>query len=124
MRLNRVFTGTAAGALLLASSLPAFGGQSAAPAAQAKPAAPAAAPAHQDHAAPPASEAFNVDVARRMTVEDLKKHLDMKHPVYILDVRGGTVGQMVKGAVHVPGNTVADWAKDIAKDAMIVTYCT
>ena len=120
MRFKHIVSGTAVGALMLATSLPALGGQSSTQAAPAKPAA--AAP--QGHDGHKHAEAFNPDAARRMTVDELKNHLSMNHPVYILDVRAATGGKVIKGAYHVPTSQVAEWAKDKAKDALIVTYCT
>ena len=72
----------------------------------------------------PMQPAFNPAEARRMSVEDLRKHVDKGEKVVILDVRGATGGTMAKGAVHVPSNEIETWAKDIAKDTLIVAYCT
>lgn len=120
MKRTRIIPALAAGALLLATTAPGFAAQGAAMA----PAKPAQ-DQHAGHAhTAPAPAAFDPAVARRMTAEELKKHLDMKSTVYVLDVRSSTAGVMAKGAHHVPSAQIAEWAKDKAKDALIVTYCT
>ena len=55
---------------------------------------------------------------------ELKKKVDQGEKVTIIDARHDLGGQIVKGAIHVPIDKLEDWAKNIDKDAMIVTYCT
>jgi hypothetical protein len=103
---------------------------------------PAQTPAAHDHAQMPATPAspatpaakanvrasdypFDVNVARRATIDDLKAWKEEKKPVAVLDVRGAVSGPMAEGAVHVPvGADLEAWAKDKAKDMLIVAYCT
>ena len=61
--------------------------------------------------------------ARRMSVEDLKKRLDAGEKVVIVDSRGTASAPVIKDAIHVPNDRLAEWAKDKPKDALIVTYC-
>jgi rhodanese-related sulfurtransferase len=68
--------------------------------------------------------AFDVNVARRVTAEEVKTQLDAGAKVYVIDNRSSFTGQMAKGATHVPIAKIAEWAKEIPKDAMIVAYCT
>ena len=74
--------------------------------------------------ATPVKESVNPAVARRVTVDEIKKSLEAKKDVVIVDVRGVTNGQTIEGAVHVPHTDLAMWAKEQPKDRMIVTYCT
>jgi len=58
-----------------------------------------------------------------VTVDDVRKRLDGGAKILIVDARGAIDGDMVKGATHVPFGSVDAWAKDVAKDTVIVTYC-
>jgi hypothetical protein len=94
--------------------------------ASARQAAPA--PAQSPPAAAPAaaatSQAFDPGIARRITVEEIKKRMDAGQKVIIIDTRGKFVGPFVKGATHVTAQDLDTWAKDVPKDAFIVAYCT
>jgi rhodanese-related sulfurtransferase len=68
--------------------------------------------------------AVDVKVARRVTAEEVKTQLDAGAKVYVIDNRSSFSGQMAKGAAHVPLAKIAEWSKDLPKDAMIVAYCT
>jgi hypothetical protein len=75
------------------------------------------------HAAGP-SPSLDVKVARRISIAEVQKRLAAKEKVLILDSRAGVAGAvMIAGAVHVPDSQVATWAKDVPRDALIVTYC-
>ena len=60
----------------------------------------------------------------QIIAKDLKERLDKGEKITIIDARHDLGGQIVKGAIHVPMDKLEDWAKNIDKDAMIVTYCT
>ena len=60
----------------------------------------------------------------QMSAQELKKRLDKGEKVIILDARHNLNGQIIKNAVHVPVDDLAEWAKNIDKNAIIVTYCT
>lgn len=75
-------------------------------------------------AADAAKPAFDVNVARRVTADEVKSQIDAGTKVYVIDNRSSFTGQMAKGAAHVPIAKIAEWAKEIPKDAMIVAYCT
>lgn len=78
----------------------------------------------QTPSVPGTSDPYDPAVARRMTAEELKKHVDAKEKVYILDTRGHVQGPIVKGAAMVPVLDIDTWAKDIPKNSLIVAYCT
>lgn len=71
-----------------------------------------------------APEAFDAKVARRITPDEVKKRIDAGEKVVFIDTRSSFTGPMVTGAHHVPAGKVADWSKDLAKDTLIVAYCT
>jgi rhodanese-related sulfurtransferase len=79
-----------------------------------------------DHGSAKAAEPKNsADAAKQqMTAKDLKARLDKGEKVIIIDARHDLGGQILKGAIHVPSDKLDDWAKDIDKSAVIVTYCT
>lgn len=60
----------------------------------------------------------------QITAAQLKERLDKGEKITIIDARHDVGGQIVKGAIHVPMDKLEDWAKDVDKNAMIVTYCT
>jgi hypothetical protein len=134
MRLKtRVSGGGAALALVLALAVPGLaqetkpttpGKPTANPAAQ----APAPAPTTPTPTTTPAAQAmqgnFDPAVARRITPEDVKKRMDAGEKTIIVDSRSSTGDTIIKGAVHVPNAKLDAWAKDIAKDTLIVSYCT
>jgi rhodanese-related sulfurtransferase len=83
-------------------------------------------PAARDaHPVPvPAAPALDPKVARRITIDELRKRIDAGEKPIIVDARSGFTGPMIKGAVRVPGDKLEAWAKTVSKDAFIVTYCT
>jgi rhodanese-related sulfurtransferase len=60
----------------------------------------------------------------QMSAKELKQRLDKGDKVIIVDARHNLNGQIIKNAVHVPVDNLAEWAKSIDKNAVIVTYCT
>ena len=60
----------------------------------------------------------------QITAKDLKQRLDRGDKITIIDARHEVGGEMLKGALHVPGDKLEDWAKNVDKDSVIVTYCT
>lgn len=60
----------------------------------------------------------------QITATQLKERLDKGEKITIIDARHDVGGQIVKGAIHIPMDKLEDWAKDVDKNAMIVTYCT
>lgn len=70
------------------------------------------------------TQVLDVNVARRISADDVKKRMDAGETAILVDARSVFSGPMIKGAVQVPGEKLAAWAKEIPKDAFIVTYCT
>ena len=68
--------------------------------------------------------AARVSEKPQITAAQLKERLDQGEKITIIDARHDVSGQIVKGAIHVPMDDLEVWAKDIDKNAMIVTYCT
>ena len=68
------------------------------------------------------------DERGRITTHELKRHLDAKTPLVILDNRDGKawIGSAVKipGALHIPLSQLVDKLDELPKDKEIVTYCT
>src|SRR5689334_2522356 len=64
------------------------------------------------------------DAKHEMTAQELKQRLDKGEKVIIVDARHTLNGQIIKSAVHVPMDSLEDWAKGIDKKTIIVTYCT
>lgn len=60
----------------------------------------------------------------QMSAKVLKQRLDSGEKITIIDARHDLGGQIIKGAVHIPMDKLEEWAKDVDKDAIIVTYCT
>ena len=125
MQLKTLFLGTA---LTLAYAAPGLAQQP--PAKPAQGGVPAAAPvkpmagmpAQASQAAP--AGAFDAKVARRMDATELKRRMDAGEKIVVLDTRSSFSGPMAKGAEHVTYDKLDAWAKDHAKDALIVAYCT
>ena len=69
-------------------------------------------------------EKLDPNVARRITVEDLKKRMDSGEKVTFVDTRGVTSGPVIKGALQVPKGAIPSFAEKLARDALIVCYCT
>jgi len=59
-----------------------------------------------------------------IVAKDLKQRVDSGEKIAILDARHDLGGQIIKGAIHVPSDKLEDWAKDVDKNMVIVTYCT
>jgi hypothetical protein len=71
-----------------------------------------------------AGEAFNPDVARRLTPEQVEARRAKGEKVVVIDTRTGVRDEKVKGAALVPNDRIEAWAKDVPKGALIVAYCT
>lgn len=78
----------------------------------------------QEKKAETPKEAFDAKVARRITPDEVKKRMDAGEKVVFIDTRGSFSGPIVKGAHHVPSGKLDEWSKEIAKDMLIVAYCT
>ena len=85
--------------------------------------APATKQAQEKTATTP-TEAFDPKVARRITPDDVKKRMDAGEKVVFIDTRSGFSGPVIKGAQHVTSDKIEGWSKEIAKDMLIVAYCT
>lgn len=66
--------------------------------------------------------------AGRITIRQLKRMMDAKEEVVIIDNRkgGAYVGSTVKikGAIHITVDELEAKMKDLPKNKLIVTYCT
>ena len=83
-----------------------------------------AAPGASASAAGPSKQAFDPAVARRIEVPEVQRRIAAGEKVVLVDSRGSVQGgTMLKGAVHVPGGEEEAWAKNVARDTVIVTYC-
>ena len=71
-----------------------------------------------------AKEVSKADRKPEISAQELKQRLDKGEKVVILDARHELNGEIIKGAVHVPSDKLAEWAKDVDKKTIIVTYCT
>jgi 3-mercaptopyruvate sulfurtransferase SseA len=64
----------------------------------------------------------------RISIQELKRKLDAKEKIVILDNRTGSswIGSLVKikGAIHMPGDQVSARIEEIPKDREVITYCT
>jgi hypothetical protein len=64
----------------------------------------------------------------RITTHELKRKLDAKQPLVIIDNRDGKawIGSavMLPGALHIPLSQLPDRLDELPKDKEIVTYCT
>lgn len=79
------------------------------------------APAMAAHGAP-AAEIATAE-PRLILLDDVKAKLESNTKMIILDVRGAITGEVAKGSLHVPMDKLDAWAKDVAKDSLIVAYC-
>src|SRR5882724_4278531 len=79
-----------------------------------------------DHGSVKAADSKNsADAAKQqMTAKDLKARLDKGDKVIIIDARHELGGQILKGAIHIPMDKLDEWARDVDKSSVIVTYCT
>jgi len=64
------------------------------------------------------------DIKPQITAKDLKQRLDKGEKITIIDARHDLGGQILKGAIHVSMDKLEEWAKDVDKNSVIVTYCT
>jgi rhodanese-related sulfurtransferase len=80
---------------------------------------------HDHDSAKAADSKASTDAAKpSIAAKDLKQRLDGGEKIAILDARHDLGGQILKGAIHVPSDKLEEWAKDVDKNAVIVTYCT
>jgi rhodanese-related sulfurtransferase len=80
---------------------------------------------HEHGAASAAESKTGADTGKPLiSAKDLKQRLDSGEKITILDARHDLGRQILKGAFHVPMDKLEEWAKDIDKNAVIVTYCT
>ena len=77
-------------------------------------------PLHAEDAASP----FDPLTARRITPAEIRHRIDAGAKPIVLDTRGVFGPTIAKGAVHVPNDAIAAWAKDVPKNALILAYCT
>jgi rhodanese-related sulfurtransferase len=120
MNSKRILTGLVVGAFVLASLIPAFAQDAAKTAAsQEKPAITPTA-----KAVPAPKDDYDPAIARRMTMDDLKKRLEAGETASYLDTRYNPTGPIIKGARIVTFDKVGEWAANVPKDTFIVTYCT
>jgi len=68
--------------------------------------------------------ALDVNVARRITPEQVFARMQSGEHVVFVDARSLFTGPKIAGAVQVPGDDLARWAKETPKDAFVVAYCT
>jgi 3-mercaptopyruvate sulfurtransferase SseA len=78
-------------------------------------------PVQQAPQQPPAP----ADGVRRVTVDELRAALE-KGSAVVVDVRGEDQYKAghIKGALWIPGDQIANRAKELPKDKLIVTYCS
>jgi 3-mercaptopyruvate sulfurtransferase SseA len=105
-------------AILIASvmfNLPAYAQSGAA---ENRQTAPQAAPQNEDEDVP----------SDRITIRQLKRMMDAKEEVVIVDTRDGSsyLGSTVqiKGAIHITHDELEAKMKDLPKNKLIVLYCT
>lgn len=73
---------------------------------------------------PGADAPFDPDVARRITVEGVKRRLDRGEKVVFVDTRAEIPDVMIEGAAQVPEDKLEAWAKRVPRDSFVVAYCT
>jgi rhodanese-related sulfurtransferase len=64
------------------------------------------------------------EAKHEITAQELKQRLDKGERVVILDARHDLNGQIIKSALHVPADKLEEWAKNVDKKTVIVSYCT
>ena len=78
-----------------------------------------------EHGSVKATEAkASADAKPQITAKDLKERLDKGEKIIIIDARHELGGQILKGAIHIPMDKLDEWARDVDKSSVIVTYCT
>jgi rhodanese-related sulfurtransferase len=64
----------------------------------------------------------------RITPDDLKRRVDAREPIAILDTRAEDAWHesdvQIPGAMRVPPDDVARHLSEIPRDRLVVTYCT
>lgn len=84
-------------------------------------------PVYAQQGAAPQGEDQSVPTDR-ITIQQLKKIMDAKEDVVIIDNRNGSAytGSTVKikGAIHITIDEIEAKVKDLPKNKLIVTYCT
>jgi rhodanese-related sulfurtransferase len=73
---------------------------------------------------PGADAPFAVDVARRITAEQVKARMDKGQKVVFVDTRVDIPDVMIAGAVQVPEPRVGAWSRSVPKSSFVVIYCT
>jgi len=67
-------------------------------------------------------------MAKRITVDDLRKRFDRGEDIFFLDTRNphawGEAATKLPGAIRVPADQVEQHLSDIPRDRPIVAYCT
>lgn len=79
---------------------------------------------HAGQSAATTTEPFNPRVVRRITTDDVKLRVEAGEQMLVVDVRSSFTGPKIKNAAHVPLKKLAEWAKEVPRDALVVTYCT
>ena len=78
-----------------------------------------------DHGSAKAADSKASDSAKpQVAAKDLKQRLDKGEKIVVIDARHDLGGRILKGAIHVPMDKLEEWAKDVDKKTVIVTYCT
>jgi len=68
--------------------------------------------------------AFDPQVARRITPDEVQRRRAAGERPIIVDTRSSVGDVIAQDAVQVNNERIESWAKDKPKDALIVTYCT
>ncbi|HKP72161.1 MAG TPA: rhodanese-like domain-containing protein [Pyrinomonadaceae bacterium] len=63
------------------------------------------------------------DGVARITLEEFRALMSGGSPFVVLDVRGGTPDQKIKGSRHIPLDALEARLKEIPRDRAIITYC-
>lgn len=73
----------------------------------------------------PPQQPAPADGVRRVTVDELRAALE-KGTAIVVDVRGEDQYKAghIKGALWIPGDQIANRAKELPKDKLIVAYCS
>jgi rhodanese-related sulfurtransferase len=91
----------------------------------AAPSAPDSAEAGPSEASASGADApFDRDVARRITVDEVKRLLDRGEKIAFVDTRAHVPDVIIKGAAQVPEDELEAWARRVPRDAFVVVYCT
>lgn len=81
--------------------------------------------AHHHDSAKAADSKASIDSDKpQIAAKDLKQRLDNGEKIVVIDARHEIGNQILKGAIHVPMDKLEEWAKDVDKKTVIVTYCT